>query len=145
MTGDTLFVGGCGRFFEGTGEDMHAALSYLATLPDNTITYVGHEYTADNLAFAKKIEPGHEGFTRLEQLVKSNDITTGKSTIGDEKDWNVFMRLNADGVRSDPRRPLPGLAPFNLVLLFRGATGSSASEPEGKVMSALRQLKNNFG
>lgn len=44
---DTLFVSGCGRFFEGTAEEMHTALNErLAKLPDDTVTYVGHEYTS---------------------------------------------------------------------------------------------------
>lgn len=44
---DTLFVSGCGRFFEGTPEEMNSALNdKLAKLPDDTVTYVGHEYTA---------------------------------------------------------------------------------------------------
>ena len=42
FTGDTLFVAGCGRFFEGTGAEMHAALSYLGTLPDETVVHTGH-------------------------------------------------------------------------------------------------------
>ena len=34
FTGDTLFLGGCGRFFEGTGEQMEKNLnSTLAALP----------------------------------------------------------------------------------------------------------------
>jgi hydroxyacylglutathione hydrolase len=49
---DTLFVGGCGRFFEGTPAEMEKALSYLGALPDETVTYVGHEYTKSNVAFA---------------------------------------------------------------------------------------------
>ena len=99
FTGDTLFIGGCGRFFEGTGEDMHNALSYLSTLPDSTITHVGHEYTADNLAFAKSVDPGNAAMQRLEQVIKQNKITSGCTTIGDEKEWNVFMRLETNPVR----------------------------------------------
>lgn len=41
FTGDTLFVGGCGKFFEGTPEEMHNALNKtLASLPDDTVVYV---------------------------------------------------------------------------------------------------------
>ncbi len=52
FTGDTLFIAGCGVFFEGTGAEMHAAFERLSVLPDATVTYVGHEYTAGNLRFA---------------------------------------------------------------------------------------------
>lgn len=103
FTGDTLFLGGCGRFFEGSAGEMHSALSYLGTLPNETIVYNGHEYTASNLAFGKHIEPNAPGIVRLQQLVDNNDVTTGKSTIGDEKEWNVFMRLNSPEVLSVPR------------------------------------------
>merc|ERR1711991_356839 len=46
FTGDTLFLGGCGRFFEGTADQMEKNLnSTLASLPDATRVYCGHEYT----------------------------------------------------------------------------------------------------
>lgn len=78
---------------------MRAALSYLGTLPDSTQVYNGHEYTESNLKFAKAIEPDAPGVARLEQLVQKNDVTTGKSTIADEKQWNVFMRLDSEEVQ----------------------------------------------
>lgn len=41
FTGDTLFIGGCGRFFEGTGEEMHEALNVvLAGVGDDVRVYV---------------------------------------------------------------------------------------------------------
>lgn len=36
---------------------------------------------------------------RLRDLASNNKITTGKTTIGDEKEWNVFMRLSSAPVR----------------------------------------------
>ena len=39
FTGDTLFLGGCGRFFEGNGSQMNEALNVkLAALPDETVS-----------------------------------------------------------------------------------------------------------
>ena len=99
FTGDTLFIAGCGRFFEGVGSEMVTALECLGRLPDQTTVYVGHEYTKDNLAFGKYIDPTGEGLAKLEEIVKSNNITTGLTTIGDEKEWNVFFRLDSDAVR----------------------------------------------
>lgn len=98
FTGDTLFIGGCGRFFEGTGAEMHAALRYLGTLPDETIAYVGHEYTKSNAAFGRAADPDNSALARLEKLCEENEVTTGRSTIGDEKQWNVFMRLDSQPV-----------------------------------------------
>lgn len=61
FTGDTLFSAGCGRFFEGNAEDMHAALmGKLSKLPDDTKVYCGHEYTLQNLMFAKHVEPTNQ-------------------------------------------------------------------------------------
>lgn len=78
---------------------MHAALNYLGTLPDATIVLNGHEYTNGSLAFAKSVDPENQAIARLEGIAKQNKITTGLTTIGDEKEWNVFMRLGSDAVR----------------------------------------------
>jgi hydroxyacylglutathione hydrolase len=99
FTGDTLFISGAGRFFEGTGADMHNALSYLGALPDDTAVYCGHEYTKDNLDFAFIVDPDNDALRSLETIVNENKITTGLSTIGDEKKWNPFMRLHTPAIR----------------------------------------------
>ena len=52
FTGDTLFIAGCGRLFEGTAADMHNNMVKLTALPDDTRVYCGHEYTVKNLQFA---------------------------------------------------------------------------------------------
>ena len=74
---------------------MHAALSYLGTLPDQTVVYNGHEYTAGNVAFARSVDPENGALTRLAQIVEENKIVTGLTTIADEKEWNPFMRLDS--------------------------------------------------
>lgn len=56
---DTLFLAGCGRFFEGTPEEMHAALTHLGKLPDDTIVYNGHEYTKGSAKFGLSVEPNN--------------------------------------------------------------------------------------
>ena len=41
FTGDTLFIGGCGRFFEGDAIQMNEALNVkLASLPDETVGFI---------------------------------------------------------------------------------------------------------
>ena len=57
FSGDTLFSAGCGKVFEGTYEQMYNSLSKLSQLTDETKIYCGHEYTLNNLQFAKKVEP----------------------------------------------------------------------------------------
>lgn len=120
FTGDTLFIGGCGRFFEGTAEEMDTALNkVLAALPDDTKVYPGHEYTKGNVKFGVKVSQS-EPIKKLESFATSNKETQGKFTIGDEKKHNVFMRLD------DPE-----------VQKFTGKTGRV------DVMAALREAKNN--
>ena len=56
FTGDTVFIGGCGRFFEGKAADMLAAMDIMLTLPDDTKMFCGHEYTKANFEFCLKAE-----------------------------------------------------------------------------------------
>lgn len=44
LTGDTLFVGGCGRTSERRVKDLYESLAELRTLPPETIVYPGHDY-----------------------------------------------------------------------------------------------------
>ncbi|KAK3069468.1 Cytoplasmic glyoxalase II [Teratosphaeriaceae sp. CCFEE 6253] len=89
FTGDTLFIGGCGRFFEGSAEEMDAALNKtLAALPDDTKVYPGHEYTKSNVKFAVTVDQS-EPIKRLQSFASANKQTQGKFTIGDEKDPTV--------------------------------------------------------
>ncbi|KAI9847656.1 MAG: Cytoplasmic glyoxalase II [Thelocarpon superellum] len=121
FTGDTLFIGGCGRFFEGTPAEMHEALNVtLASLPDDTKVYPGHEYTKANVKFAASVLDS-EPVKKLQAFAESNKETQGKFTIGDEKLHNVFMR---------PQDPL-----------IQKATGET--DPVG-IMGKLREMKNNF-
>jgi len=85
FTGDTLFIGGCGRFFEGSPEQMHKALNEtLAALPDDTKVYPGHEYTKGNVKFAKTVL-NNNAIQRLDEYSQANKETQSKFTIGDEK------------------------------------------------------------
>lgn len=99
FTGDTLFIGGCGRFFEGNAEEMHEALNEtLASLPDDTKVYPGHEYTKGNVRFAKRVLE-NDAIKKLEEFAQNNKETQGKFTIGDEKQHNVFMRVNDPSIQ----------------------------------------------
>ncbi|KAI0273803.1 Metallo-hydrolase/oxidoreductase [Gloeopeniophorella convolvens] len=124
FTGDTLFIAGCGNFFEGTGAQMHAAFARLRALPDATVTYVGHEYTANNLKFALSVDPASAGLARLREVVAADAVTVGRTTVGDEKEWNVFWRLATEPVWA--------------------ATKTGPDTPQSEVMDKLRTLKNNF-
>jgi hydroxyacylglutathione hydrolase len=112
FTGDTLFIGGCGRVFEGRAETMVASLKKLAALPDATRVYCGHEYTEKNLRFALTLEPGN-------QILKAkHDWTvreraaghfTVPSTIGEEKQINPFLRTDSPELRLNLRKIAPSI------------------------------------
>jgi hydroxyacylglutathione hydrolase len=78
-------VVGCGRFFEGTPEEMHKALNVtLASLPDDTKVYPGHEYTRSNIKFGQHVTDTVP-VQKLAKFCAENEQTQGKFTIGDEK------------------------------------------------------------
>lgn len=128
FTGDTLFVSGCGRFFEGTPEEMLAAMDKLSKLPDETVVYCGHEYTKANVAFSAAILPKEEkGIAKLVKDLKERrnaGVTTGVYTIGDERQHNPFMRARDSVVQEKAKE--------------HGAKSAEAVE----VMRMLRELKN---
>jgi hydroxyacylglutathione hydrolase len=125
FTGDTLFIAGCGKFFEGTADQMHSALiSKLSALPDNTKVYCGHEYTVNNLKFAKTVEPENPDLvakTEWANTKRALNEPTVPSSIGQEKLFNPFMRVNVPSVMS-----------------FTGTSDPIAT------MAALRRAKDNF-
>lgn len=99
FTGDTLFIGGCGKFFEGSAEQMHKALNHtLASLPDDTKVFPGHEYTKSNVKFLMSVSQS-EPIKKLQSFAENNKETQGKFTIGDEKQHNLFMRVDTDEMR----------------------------------------------
>lgn len=94
FTGDTLFNGGCGKFLEGTAEQMHKNLNeILGHLPGDTKIYPGHEYTKANLEFAKTIFSSDK-LSEVSEFADANRITCGRFTIDDEKAYNPFMMVN---------------------------------------------------
>jgi len=106
FTGDTLFLGGCGRFFEGTAEMMYRAMvEILSLLPGDTKVYCGHEYSLQNLAYAAHVEPSNE--VVLDKISWCKEMRgsdppqpTVPSTIAEEKLLNPFMRVREAPVQS---------------------------------------------
>lgn len=102
FTGDTLFTGGCGRFFEGDAAAMAASLAVLAALPADTRILCGHEYTVANLEFCAAIEPGNAATTvrlaEARRLRAAGLSTVGATTLADELATNVFLRTGEAAV-----------------------------------------------
>lgn len=93
--GDTLFIGGCGRLFEGTPAQMHDSLAKLAALPGDTAVYCAHEYTLANYDFMVSVEPDNaaiaDEFERL-QALRAQGIPTVPGSIASERARNPFLR-----------------------------------------------------
>ena len=125
FTGDTLFAAGCGRLFEGTAAMMAASLGRLATLPDATRVFFGHEYTAANLRFAAAVEPSSSAIA-----ARAHDLpaTTTPSTIALERATNPFLRGAEATVAAAALAREPGLASDDPVAVF----------------AALRRWKDTF-
>ncbi len=96
-TGDTLFVGGCGRILGGDAKVMWKSLCRIAELADETVVYGGHDYIEENYEFSLTIEPGNEDVEkRLEQFRQSGEAG---STIAIEKKTNIFLRSGEEGIK----------------------------------------------
>lgn len=114
--GDVLFGAGCGRPFEGTPEQMHRSLMRLAELPDGTRVWCGHEYTKDNIRFARTIDPDNE-----ELAARNVTPPTVPLDLGQEKRTNPFLRSH------DPK--------------VQAAVGE---QDPVQVFAAVRERKNSF-
>jgi hydroxyacylglutathione hydrolase len=95
--GDTIFVAGCGRLFEGTPAQMWDSLRRLRELPDDTLVYCAHEYTQSNIRFARTVDPDNQALIALSAQVdakRAKGERTVPSTIGQEKATNPFLRAD---------------------------------------------------
>ncbi|WFD41558.1 hydroxyacylglutathione hydrolase [Malassezia psittaci] len=111
FTGDTLFISGCGRFFEGTAKEMDYALNkQLASLPPDTLVYCGHEYTKSNAAFSAAVLPDRAAVKALVkdlQSQRNKGITTGLYTLEQERAHNPFMLVNDPEVQKIAQKQDP--------------------------------------
>lgn len=128
--GDTLFVMGCGRLFEGTPAQLHRSLQRIASLPAQTAVFCAHEYTLSNLKFALAVEPSNEALQRRAFVVASaraSGLPTVPTTVAEELETNPYLRCHSPEIRASAER-------------FAGS--SLANEVE--VFAALRRWKNEF-
>lgn len=131
--GDTLFVCGCGRLFEGSPEQMRQSLQTLRDLPGETKVYCAHEYTLANLRFARSWLPEDDGLRVFEQQCQAARDTgqpTVPSLLGDERRLNPFLRWDDPAVMASARR--------------YGATHGLPVDSDNSVFAAIRHSKDNF-
>ena len=118
--GDTLFVMGCGRLFEGTPEQMWDSLQKLKALPPSTRIYCTHEYTQANGRFALSVEPDNSPTQqKMREVLKLREENkpTVPSTIGQEMATNPFFR--ADNARIQKTLGMEGQPPLRVFAELR--------------------------
>lgn len=120
FTGDTLFIAGCGRLFEGTAADMHNNMVKLMALPDDTRVYCGHEYTEKNLQFALTLEPNNaraKAKLQWARETREKKLPTVPSTVAEEKEINPFVRVNSSELQENIKKHFPTLTPDPVAVL----------------------------
>ena len=125
-TGDTLFVLGCGRIFEGDAPMMWSSLEKLMALPDDTVVYCSHEYTLANASFAVTIDPDNKALAERRlafEALRENGLPTVPTRIDLEKATNPFLRASDPSIRK-----------------HLGMTDATDVE----VFTEIRQRKDNF-
>ncbi|MBF2734804.1 MAG: hydroxyacylglutathione hydrolase [Betaproteobacteria bacterium AqS2] len=130
FSGDLLFSCGCGRLFEGDETDLANGVRILEGLDHNLEVCAGHEYTLDNIRFAKEVEPNNPALLAWERKaakLRAEGKPTLPTTLGDEFTYNPFLRAGVDAVRQ--------------------AAEKHAGEPLGtktQVLRVLRAWKDDF-
>ncbi|MFI3120334.1 MAG: hydroxyacylglutathione hydrolase [Methylococcaceae bacterium] len=100
--GDTLFVMGCGRLFEGTAEQMWQSLQKLKALPESTQLYCAHEYSQANGRFALTVEPDNRQLQQRMEMInqlRAQHLPTVPSTIEQELATNPFFREDSSALQ----------------------------------------------
>ncbi|RYH09291.1 hydroxyacylglutathione hydrolase [Tropicimonas sp. IMCC6043] len=126
FTADSLMALGCGRLFEGDAETMWASLTKLAALPEDTLVYSGHEYTAANGRFAVTVDPDNAALrARIKDVARARAAgePTVPSALSLEKATNPFLRATAPDVKA--------------------AVGMAAA-PDAEVFAEIRRRKDSF-
>eukprot|EP00435_Cladocopium_sp_Y103_P004969 s2219_g1.t1 len=103
LTGDALFTMGCGRVFTGDFARMQASLGKLRNLPDETVVFCSHEYTAANVDFAVKVEPGNAAL-RARQAAVQRLRAAKLATEGNQSIPALGCAGGATGGRGPARR-----------------------------------------
>jgi hydroxyacylglutathione hydrolase len=132
FSGDTLFNAGAGNCHNGgNAEDMYNTFAnQIARLPDSTQVYPGHDYIENNLKFTLAREPDNSAAAEWLPQVAGHDAALAPvTTLGDEKRFNTFMRLDSRSVVARLREAFPDLP----------------ESPDPKtVFVKLRELRNSW-
>ena len=112
FSGDTLFNAGAGNCHNGGDPSLlfTTFAEQLATLPDATRVYAGHDYIENNLKFTLAREPDNGAAAAALLKVSGQDPAQAVlTTMGEEKTFNTFLRLGSATVIAKLRESFPEL------------------------------------
>ena len=110
--GDTLFNAGAGNCHNGGDPALlyETFAKQLARLPDTTRVYPGHEYLARNLEFTLDREPNNDAAVQWLGTSRMQEAAAAPvTTLGQEKEFNTFLRLQSPGVIARLREAFPNI------------------------------------
>lgn len=97
FVGDSVFALGCGRMFEGQPDQFWASLGRIKALPQATMLYCAHEYTASNARFALHADPDNVALAAYADEIATRRAA-GKPTVPTrldrELETNPFLRAD---------------------------------------------------
>ena len=128
--GDTLFGMGCGRVFTNDFVAMYNSLNKIKALPESTLCYPAHEYTANNLRFITSIDDNHAYYQDYAKylVMKLTSLQNSLPTVlADELRYNLFLRCDEPHVWG----------------IVSAKSGELISDEENCFV-VLRQLRNAF-
>ncbi|MEO7128262.1 MAG: hydroxyacylglutathione hydrolase [Rhodoferax sp.] len=132
FSGDTLFNAGAGNVHNGgdVGALYATFAEQLARLPDNTQIYPGHDYIENNLKFTLAREPDNaDAKALLPDVIGHDPARSQVTTLGEEKRFNTFLRLDSASLIATLRESFPDLP----------------EKPDAKtVFTRLRELRNTW-
>ncbi len=108
FSGDTLFNAGVGNCKNGGDPKVlfHTIEKLLNDLSDEVVLYPGHDYMNNNLKFMLSLLPEHTSAKKmLNQLRPEDHCTPFQTTIGEEKNINVFLHLEDFHIRKALKMP----------------------------------------
>jgi len=132
FSGDTLFNAGAGNCHNG-GDPNELYTTFarqLATLPENTRVYPGHDYIENNLKFTLAREPDNAAARERLPVVTGHDpARSAVTTLAEEKRFNTLFRLTSPSLIAKLRESFPDLP----------------EQPDAKtVFLKLRELRNTW-
>lgn len=126
LSGDVIFAAGCGFVVQNAYQQAFDSLQKIANLPPQTQIFCTHEYTLNNIKFARTLEPNNALLLQRQQEVvqlRAQNQPTLPTTVALELATNPFLRYNSPELLTN--------------------ISIKSSNPV-EIFSTIRNIKNNY-